>query len=562
MPLSTGQLLNNRYRIVNLLGQGGFGAVYRAWDINLSRPCALKENLDTSAEAKRQFEREAIILAGLSHVNLPRVTDHFFIPDQGQYLVMDFIEGDDSQQILQRSAGVLPQAQVLQWIEQVCDALIYLHSQNPPIIHRDIKPANIKITPQGKAMLVDFGIAKQYHPDIKTTVGARAITSGYSPPEQYGRGITDAQSDVYALGATLYTLLTGQTPADSVDIMAQNVPQPLPARQLNPAVSPHVDTAIRQAMELEKSRRPRSVADFKVAISGQLPATDHLLQVQGQSHVLPGSAAPAYTRAMPGVYPVGRTSSKDMRTRSWVWPGVLAGAVVLAGIIVLALVLWAIFGRGSTTAASLSATQTANMLAYLLATPRNTPQHLASPEVPPSDIPLQPTVEEMPSATYTPMPPPATATMVPSPSFTPPPSIIPPLTFTPTPGLPAAIIEPYCSMFKKSPQYVRIGQPVILWWRWDAKTRQQVEDHLAAATYEIYLDGMPVEAERMSDIEYLSNEKYFRMSWYATVGVLSPGKHRAERYLSWTRMISDGWETFGPGGKTETESHYCDIIVQ
>src|SRR5512136_242753 len=95
MPLATGQVLNNRYRIVRLLGQGGFGAVYRAWDANLSRPCALKENLDTSAEAQRQFAREATVLANLSHPNMPRVTDHFSLPDQGQYLVMDFVEGED-----------------------------------------------------------------------------------------------------------------------------------------------------------------------------------------------------------------------------------------------------------------------------------------------------------------------------------------------------------------------------------------------------------------------------------------------------------------------------------
>jgi len=160
MPLITGQLINNRYRIVKKLGQGGFGAVYRAWDTNLNGPCAVKENFDTSPKAQKQFAREASLLFNLNHPHLPRVFDHFFIPGQGQYLVMDYIEGEDLQEMLQRVGGALPESQVIEWIGHVCDALDYLHTQNPPIIHRDIKPANIKITHPGKALLVDFGIAK------------------------------------------------------------------------------------------------------------------------------------------------------------------------------------------------------------------------------------------------------------------------------------------------------------------------------------------------------------------------------------------------------------------
>ena len=117
----------------------------------------------------------------------------------GQCLVMDFVEGEDLQEKLDHQKGPLPVKQVLAWVEQVCDALDYLHNQSPPVIHRDIKPANIKITTQGQAMLVDFGIAKVYDSELKTTVGARAVTPGYSPPEQYGRGNTDARADIYAL---------------------------------------------------------------------------------------------------------------------------------------------------------------------------------------------------------------------------------------------------------------------------------------------------------------------------------------------------------------------------
>ena len=266
MPLLPGQILNNRYRIVKLLGQGGFGAVYKAWDLNLERPKALKENLEISPEAQRQFKREAQILTDLIHPNLPRVMDHFIIPDQGQYLVMDFIEGEDLGEIMDRVSGSLPEAQALEWIRQICDALDYMHSQNPPVIHRDIKPANIKITPQGRAMLVDFGIAKIYDASHKTTIGARAVTPGYSPPEQYGHDPTDAQSDIYALGALAYHMLTGQAPPAAIDITAGLESPPPRVNAINPDVSSQTSQAVMHALQLDRSQRTTSVVEFKLAL--------------------------------------------------------------------------------------------------------------------------------------------------------------------------------------------------------------------------------------------------------------------------------------------------------
>jgi formylglycine-generating enzyme required for sulfatase activity len=265
MPLAQGEILNNRYRIVKLLGQGGFGAVYRAWDTNLEVPVAIKENLDISPAAQKQFKREAQLLFNLRHPNLPRVHDHFVSPGQGQYLVMDFVVGQDLGEML--SDGPLPEAKVLPWIIQVCDALSYLHSQAPPVIHRDIKPGNIKITPEGKAMLVDFGISKIYDPNLATTVGARAVTPGYSPPEQYGKGATDIRSDLYALGATLYHLLTGQLPSDSVDILTRNAPPPPPVVDLNPSISEAIGAAITKAMALDREARWANAEEFKQAIT-------------------------------------------------------------------------------------------------------------------------------------------------------------------------------------------------------------------------------------------------------------------------------------------------------
>jgi len=263
--LASGDTLQGRYRITRLLGQGGMGAVYQAQDMRLgNRPVAVKENFDASTEAQAQFQLEATTLAALNHPNLPRVSDHFIEPSGKQYLVMDFVEGQDLQEMLDQR-GRLSEAQALPWIAQVCDALAYLHSRNPPIIHRDIKPANIRITPVGRAMLVDFGIAKQFRPGQQTVAAARAVTSGFSPPEQYGGARTDARSDVYALGATLYCLLTGQPPPDAMDRLSRDAL--VPPRRANPGVSQATESAILAALALNPPSRPQSVDEFRQMLS-------------------------------------------------------------------------------------------------------------------------------------------------------------------------------------------------------------------------------------------------------------------------------------------------------
>lgn len=268
MPLEINQFIRaNRYRIDAYLAKGGMGAVYRGWDTSLNIPVAIKENLVTTETSQKQFSMEAQILARLSHPNLPRVTDYFIVPDIGQYLVMDYIEGEDLQQMLKR-LGVLPEPEALNWIAQVCDALAYLHSQPSPIIHRDIKPGNIKIKADGTAVLVDFGIAKVFDHATATTMGAKAVTPGYSPPEQYGNGTTDPRSDVYALGATLYTLLTGQQPPESIKRAVGSAELPAP-RTLNPSISPQIERAIMRSTEVTTNRRYQRIEDLLEAI--QLP---------------------------------------------------------------------------------------------------------------------------------------------------------------------------------------------------------------------------------------------------------------------------------------------------
>jgi hypothetical protein len=177
---------------------------------------------------------------------------------------MDFVEGEDLQDMLERR-GSLPETEVLPWIAAVCDALAYLHSQSPPIIHRDLKPANIKITPEGKAVLVDFGIAKVFDTQLRTTIGARAITPGFSPPEQYGFGRTGPASDIYALGATLYTLLTGETPPESVQRIA-GIPLTQP-RQLNRRITPQTEGLLLRALELDTQRRFGDVGELRASLT-------------------------------------------------------------------------------------------------------------------------------------------------------------------------------------------------------------------------------------------------------------------------------------------------------
>ena len=358
MPLSQGQVLDNRYRVVKLLGQGGFGTVYRIWDTRFGRPLALKENLDTAPNAQRQFKREAQILYDLSHPNLPRVIDHFVIPDQGQYLVMEYADGEDFREMLEGVGGPLSETQALEWIGQVCNALEYLHTQNPPIIHRDIKPANIKITPDGKAILVDFGIAKVYDPNLSTTVGARAVTPGYSPQEQYGQGNTDARTDVYALGATLYHILTGVQPPESVlRTMGMELEEP---QKLNSAISDNVEEAILKAMEPLPEKRFQNIAKFKEAlmtasmtgVSQKAPAT--MIAQKGPSLM----TRPAVVSSQPAVMPKPLS-----RKLPWKWIGV-SGVLVLVTLVSLGVIISLLTANGGGPDVDSDSTQTAIALGF------------------------------------------------------------------------------------------------------------------------------------------------------------------------------------------------------
>lgn len=263
MTLEQGDLLYNRYRILDILGRGGMGSVYHAVDESLGVEVAVKENLFVAEEYEQQFRLEAVILASLRHPNLPRVTDHFTIEDQGQYLVMDYIEGRDLRHMMED--GPLPEEEAVRIGLAVCDALTYLHSRQPSILHRDIKPGNIRIAPDGHVYLVDFGLAKMVNEDENTLMGARAMTPGYSPPEQYGTSRTDARTDIYSLGATLYAALSGFIPEDGLARAVDEV-KLTPLRKRNPKVSKQVAVAIEKAMEPKTVKRYQSAEKFKQAL--------------------------------------------------------------------------------------------------------------------------------------------------------------------------------------------------------------------------------------------------------------------------------------------------------
>jgi serine/threonine protein kinase/Tol biopolymer transport system component len=274
MTLERGALLHKRYRIVEILGQGGMGSVYRAVDENLGVDVAVKENLFTTDEYARQFRLEAVILANLRHPNLPRVTDHFVIGDQGQYLVMDYIEGEDLRQRMERMGNITEDEAILIGAA-ICDALAYLHTRKPPILHRDLKPGNVKITPDGHIFLVDFGLAKVLHGSQATTTGARAMTPGYSPPEQYGTARTDPRTDIYSLGATLYASLTGIIPEDGLARAMDNT-QLTPLRKRNSKVSRRLASSIEKAMGIDPADRFQTAEEFKRSLLGTKTKTQLL----------------------------------------------------------------------------------------------------------------------------------------------------------------------------------------------------------------------------------------------------------------------------------------------
>jgi serine/threonine protein kinase len=308
--LAPNVMLQNRYLVVRPIGSGGMGTVYEATDTRLHARVALKETLLTDRASRRAFEREAHLLARLRHPALPKVIDHFS-EETGQFLVMEFIAGDDLATLMEKRGGRFPPAAVLPWVtrwaDQLLDALDYLHGQTPPVYHRDIKPQNLKLTQRGDIILLDFGLAKGGMAEV-STVTARGekllgFTPNYAPLEQIRGSDPDVRSDLYSLGATLYHLLTGTKPPDALTRVAallNDQPDPLrPANEQNPHVMPAIAAVFHQALAANIEDRLASAVEMRRALheaqqsrSAKAPsmaATDSHLDINILSNYAPAS---------------------------------------------------------------------------------------------------------------------------------------------------------------------------------------------------------------------------------------------------------------------------------
>ncbi|MDX9991406.1 MAG: serine/threonine-protein kinase [Anaerolineales bacterium] len=287
--LSSGTNLGNRYVIQEVIGVGGMGSVYRARDLhfpNVVKLVAVKEMINQAPDPLvrqtivQNFEREANILATLSHPSIPRIYDYFTL-DNRSYLVLEFINGKDLEVVLSQSDAFLPEEQILSWGIELCDVLYFLHNHKPdPIIFRDMKPSNVMINQHNHIMLVDFGIAKAFQTGQK---GTMIGTEGYSPPEQY-RGEATSKADIYALGATLHHLLTRRDPRLEAPFSFGE----RPIRKINPNVSMELETVIGTALQYNPEDRYNAISDFKEAMIGAGRKTGLLNRMSNVSSISGG----------------------------------------------------------------------------------------------------------------------------------------------------------------------------------------------------------------------------------------------------------------------------------
>ncbi len=263
-------ILMQRYRILEKIGEGGFGLVYKASDKKDNKIVAIKQiniaalSMQEIIDATDSYNREITLLPGLQHRSLPHIYDHFTDEDHW-YIVMEYINGETLEETLAKaSGGHLPVKQVLDIGMALCDVLAYLHAQNPSIIYRDVKPANIMITNRGDIYLIDFGIARRYRAQQSRDTGSLG-SPGYAAPEQYGKAQTTPQTDMYGLGATLQTLLTGKEP---LEVATGGIP-------LECNIPTELQRLITHMMSRDANKRPsnmmmvgRSLSNIKKHLSG------------------------------------------------------------------------------------------------------------------------------------------------------------------------------------------------------------------------------------------------------------------------------------------------------
>jgi len=266
MPLSQGRVLKDRYRIAKCLGKSAFGAVYRAWDLNVHGSCAIEEIIDSGGNAQEIFALRASQISNIQHPGIPKILDAFSLIGQGHYLVSEFVDGQNLQDIFDQEDRPLNETVIIPWLYQACDILTVLHDEQPPIFHGNLIPARIRISQQGNVVLVGLGPSLVYNQETGNYPGGRPINPGYSPPECYGKGIIEAHSDVFSLGAIFYFLLSGKMLPESVLVLGNDVKAPLPLRERNPQVSSKVAQAVDRAIQVQPANRYSSIVEFKSAM--------------------------------------------------------------------------------------------------------------------------------------------------------------------------------------------------------------------------------------------------------------------------------------------------------
>lgn len=267
--IEAGTVLQNRYRVQKQIGQGGMGAVYVATDERFGSVVAIKETLVMETNFRKAIEREARLLNSLKHPALPRVSDHFE-EDNGQFIVMEYIAGDDLSEMMEREQKAFPETDVINWADQLLDALDFLHNQEIPVIHRDIKPQNLKLTPRGQIILLDFGLAKGNPSDISHQTAAKSIfgySRSYASLEQIQGTGTDPRSDLYSLAATLFHLVTGVPPEDALTramhVLSEKDDTLQLASDVHPNVSKGFAGVLHRAMALNGNSRPQSAKEMR-----------------------------------------------------------------------------------------------------------------------------------------------------------------------------------------------------------------------------------------------------------------------------------------------------------
>lgn len=363
MPLLPAEILNRRYRIVGLLAEGSYGAVYRAWDLTDRQEVAIKEYLDPSPEIQKLFRAEAVRLSRLNHPQLPEVRDHFSLEETGQYLVTDFVPGVNLRDLLDQY-GPLPSDLIIAWLQAASRPLGYLHEKQQ--LHLNIKPANLRLRPDGEIFLVDTGLPG---------LGIGASGGRYAAPEQQMQGAVTGASDIYGLGATLYTLLTNQVPPDALR-RESGLETLMPAREINPDIEPYLSIVASRAMDLRPDVRYESASDFAQALERPVgrPALDN---------ARPRRTTPSQAQAPPPVRP--RPTRKQIEQRTILG---LAAILVLLGGVVIGLILAGRSPAAQEEQVAVTATVRSQVIAALTAITTVTPTPAPSATPIPTPAPL------------------------------------------------------------------------------------------------------------------------------------------------------------------------------